>query len=264
MILRGLFDNERLLIQDPPGSGKSSYGMEYSENKLHEGKHGLYLTYNLLLTDHLKRRFESYENLDICSLFEFYMDELDAAGYSYEIGDYRGIEKAFMALDVKHKRYDFIVVDEAQDLFSKNLLKILNDCASETQSGLSEGEYLILYDRAQAFDKNGMACLEQIQPHAAKFNLLKNFRAAGSDELAGFVDECFQGVPDFEREYQDIEILTYDSYGAIANLLFGHITNQISNQVFDFQDMVILYTTDLLKRSKSEVDFFREGYSLSK
>jgi DNA polymerase III delta prime subunit len=264
LILEGLYDNPRLLMQGPPGSGKSTYALEYAKKKIDEGKKGLYLTYNILLADSISKKHSELKNdLDVFALWPFYRKELKENKLDVEESNYKQEENLFIENVSPSKFYDFIVVDEAQDLFGDGLLKILNEYLEPDQFGVEEGEYLVLFDKAQELQETGAYCIEEIKKNSALFKLLKTFRTSGSQELEGFIEECFQGKPNFERNYQDIEILKFKKTVEIPHILIEHIHNNLSNKVYKMEDMVVLNSSNLLNiESPSLLNFYKENKEL--
>src|SRR5690606_33378247 len=52
-------------------------------------------------------------------------------------------------------QYDFIIVDEGQDLFDKGLDLFINKCSGFNGQGLSNGNSMILYDIDQSYSASG-------------------------------------------------------------------------------------------------------------
>ena len=51
--------------------------------------------------------------------------------------------------------YDFIVIDEAQDLFDRGLDLFINSFSGYNGNGLINGNSLILYDMSQSYSNSG-------------------------------------------------------------------------------------------------------------
>lgn len=251
-MLIGLDENPRLLIQGPPGSGKSTYGIDYAKRQINKGKKGLYLTYNLLLADNIKKKHSNIsESLDVFALWPFFRHQLRENNIQFTPYNYDQEETLFLSNVHSQKKYDFIVVDEAQDLFSPALEKIINDFLTEPH-GVENGEYVILYDLAQSFSNKGQLCYEYIYQNTAKFKLSDNFRASGSSELIGFINNCFRGNVVLNNLYQDIDVLNYSKRDEITSLLIGHVHQSLGNSHFKMKDMVILNTTNMYKNTENE------------
>jgi len=88
----------------------------------------------------------------------------------------RILPKAFINRD-DVEQYDYLIVDEGQDLFRLNYLQCLNKLV---KGGLNEGNWLIFYDNNQnIYNSNDQfdACLDKLKGYgAASFKLTINCR----------------------------------------------------------------------------------------
>lgn len=252
LILHGLSENPRLLIQGPPGSGKTSYALEYAQGKASEGKKGLYLCFNLLLADDIAKRIP---NVDVHPIWPFFRKELENADIPFDEFNYDQEESLFLNKCPPSSTYDFVVIDEAQDLFGEIMEKVLQDYLPDYK------EYLILYDLEQAYNANREEYFSKLKESSTHFKFLKNFRAIGSEEIAGFVEQAQNGVIKTDNEYQDIEVFEYKEYAEIPKILITQLHQDLEEDTYEKEDLVILNTTDVLRASvngnQSLLEFYK-------
>lgn len=140
-----LENNNRVLVSGVAGSGKTLIAMERARRLHDEGKDVLYICYNRNISEFVKARF-IVEGLDIpvATLHGImsdgkYMDNRDK-NYFENILPAEFLEKSYV------KKYDWIIVDEGQDLFRQQYL----DCLGKlVKGGLSQGNWDIFFDPNQ-------------------------------------------------------------------------------------------------------------------
>lgn len=191
-LLNSLRKNKRLVIEGGPGSGKTTLAKAYV--KSFGDMRGLYICWNKLLES--KIRWElNQEGLKQCEVAQFAsllmriqhqiggdctLDDINK-GHIDKIGSL--LNKYRQSDDFKP--YNYIIIDEAQDILDKGAVKLLQ-YFSFLQNGLESGSYMVFYDTEQGFDnKNrqieGFAQL--ISNHSAHFILDENKRVPTNKEL---------------------------------------------------------------------------------
>ena len=92
--------------------------------------------------------------------------------------NFREILQSELSKDVNHK-FDYIIIDEAQDVADMGIDILLNEMLNLTHNGLSNGRFIVLYDIEQGYN-NTVRGLEEvissISNYAAHYILDENKR----------------------------------------------------------------------------------------
>lgn len=180
-ILEGLRKNPRILIEGGPGTGKTTMAKAYI--KRHSGLRGLYLCWTGLLASKVKLDLNK-ERLDTCEVktFNNYIKEITELEFNIEASygkpDFRkSMRKALHK--VKRLDYDYIIIDEAQDVADKGVDILLEELLDSCHNGLKKGRYLVFYDLEQGYSnaiRNLNEIIDRMAEHAACFILDENKR----------------------------------------------------------------------------------------
>ena len=150
-ILEGLSKNRRLFIEGGPGTGKTTMAKAFI--KKNKGLKGLYLCQNVLL--HAKVREELVkEDLYNCDVYTFgrFLKFINCNAGNDEISTVQKLKEFFSSS--KHELYDYVIIDEAQDIADQGINIIIDNLTSISCNGMSTGNYLIFYDIEQGYNSN--------------------------------------------------------------------------------------------------------------
>lgn len=152
--LSGLLESHRAAVEGVAGAGKTLLALLRAETFAAGGQQTLFLCYNKKLAEALSRRASSIANLTVTSFHRLCHDLCLEAGLSFEVPT--GFEESASfwsdsapellveALDrMPERRYDALVVDEAQDFQALWWLALERLCREP------DGPMYIFYDRSQ-------------------------------------------------------------------------------------------------------------------
>lgn len=150
IIMQG-FHSKRILVSGPVGTGKTMLAMDQCRKLKAEGYNVLYLCYNKLIANYVRKNFElEKQDIDVSTLHSFLMKktgetEIEDANFFTDILPNKfidGIDK-YMP---DNEKYDVLVVDEGQDLMNTVSVLCLEGMV---KGGLSKGRWTIYYDKNQ-------------------------------------------------------------------------------------------------------------------
>ena len=226
-ILEGLSKNNRLFVEGGPGTGKTTMAKAFI--KRNKGLKGLYLCQNILL--HAKVREELVQedlyNCDVYTLGRF-LKSINCNAENGEISAIQNLKEVLSSYD--HNLYDYIIIDEAQDIADQGINVIIDNFTSISGNGMSTGNYLIFYDIEQGYNSNSRQIEDFVSGNlsfATHYKLNDNKRVVTNKQIVGIANH----------------ILTLKSNSEYKNYLY-----ELSNDTTQYLHMIFVENQKELSR----------------
>lgn len=179
--------NKRVIFQGPAGTGKTMLAIEAARRAAANGRRVLFLCFNNLLGEWLRKETEPLAPLVETTTLHKYLLRVAAIqdGANYSSSKFWSEElptKALEALIEKGRdenAYDEIVIDEAQDILRPNYIDILD---LTLKDGLEKGRWRIFgdFEKQAIYKSDASLTLEEVietrLPRAMVFSLRDNCR----------------------------------------------------------------------------------------
>lgn len=248
--LSRLEENPRILIRGGAGTGKTMLAVEEASREARSGARVLFLCFNRLLAASLNR--ESHVGVTISTLHSLMAGLINEAGLGRELPDADEsdlYEVFFPVLSLQalgslgcQPPYDFLVVDEGQDILLPNYLDVLD---ALLLGGLEGGRWRIFYDPNQnIFDGVGTLAMETVlSVNPTQFSLTVNCR---NTEQVATATAMLSGCSLVKAPAQGpaIEMLWYRDLNEEKRVVSNHVRRLLSQGVRP-SDIVVLSSKTL-------------------
>lgn len=263
-ILEGLYKNPRIMIEGPPGSGKTTIAKAFIDKQ--HNKNGIYLCWNNLLMHFTKSILNNRQlsNIEVTTFFRFIQKHNPSLDYEIlsslnEDQFYELVKETIQKLEKNDKLvpYDFIVIDEAQDIFDRGLDLFINKFSGFNGQGLVNGNSLILYDIDQSYIASGRNIAEiadLMTEYYCHYKLNEVKRSAQNPDIRRLSSEILENpevlnLTHFEENFSNIQVWRHKTLIDVKNHIVKNILTPIREKDSSLkgQDCIILIESTFLK-----------------
>lgn len=198
--LESLQRNHRVVIEGGPGTGKTTIAKAFI--KKNKGLRGLYLCWTKLLAAQIKfiLQLEGLCNCEVES-YTSYMHQISKGNISInELSLTTGLQESESTISnyLKDQLYDYVIIDEAQDVADKGLTVIIRELTSLQHTGLQTGRFLVLYDIEQGYNsgtRNLESAIDEIARTSAHYTINGNKRVPTNIEIVRYANKLLDLKP---------------------------------------------------------------------
>lgn len=219
VVLDALQDNDRVLVNGLAGTGKTVLALEAARRACHSGAAVLLVCFNRLLRDWMSAEVENIDSTATGTIRAAHVHGLmrEIVGQAAPVGQDSRYwtkelpEQALLSLwdDANARKYDVLIVDEAQDILTVEYLDVLSELLV---GGLAGGRWMIFGDfknQAIYIDGAGRSAdeltkdLKERAPYHTRHNLYVNCRNA--ERIVSALTLVCSLDPGYKKTIQDVE-----------------------------------------------------------
>lgn len=214
-------------------------------------------------------------NIEVTTFFRFIQKHNPSLDFKFlssltEDQFYDLVKTTFLRLeaDEKLKPYDFIVIDEAQDIFDRGLDLFIAKFSGFNGQGIVNGNSLVLYDIDQSYTASGRSVAEiadLLTEYYCHFKINKVKRSAQNPDIRSLSSEILENpeilvTDDFEIKFPNIPVRLHKTLQDVKSHFVKNILTPIreTDSSLKGQDCIILIESTFLRGEYKMKEDLRE------